>query len=140
MFFQFNEFLTSGQWNFLIDIAKKGEVTQLKTQKFIVTYDIGTPANAPIISRSLLKRTDNLNFLQKEYKYQVYEVFLLRRLESEYYNIYDLIIYYLYFNLLYSTNSPNNLSVLTNQQQRFFIKYFNLLACHADNSIPVKFS
>jgi len=36
-------------------------------------------------------------------------------------------------------NFDSNLPVLANQQQRFFIEYFNLFAGHLDDTVPVKF-
>ena len=85
VFFQFRQLLTSGQWNFLIAVAKEGEVTQLTAQKFIAAYEIGTPANARRISRSLIDKELILETsTKKENKYQVYDVFLSRWLESEY--------------------------------------------------------
>ena len=85
VFFQFRQLLTPGQWNFLIAIAKEGEVTQLTAQKFIASYEIGTPANARRISRSLIDKELILETAGKKgSKYQVYDVFLSRWLESEY--------------------------------------------------------
>lgn len=85
VFFQFRQLLTSGQWNFLIAVAKEGEVTQLTAQKFIASYEIGTPANARRISRSLIEKELILETANKKgSKYQVYDVFLSRWLESEY--------------------------------------------------------
>jgi len=85
VFFQFRQLLTSGQWNFLIAVAKEGEVTQLTAQKFIANYEIGTPANARRISRSLIDKELILETINKKGSYyQVYDVFLSRWLESEY--------------------------------------------------------
>ena len=85
VFYQFRQLLTSGQWNFLIAVAKEGEVTQLTAQKFIATYDIGTPANARRISLSLIDKELILETAHKKgSSYQVYDVFLSRWLESEY--------------------------------------------------------
>ena len=85
VFFQFRQLLTPGQWNFLIAVAKEGEVTQLTAQRFIASYDIGTPANARRISRSLIDKELILETAGKKgSKYQVYDVFLSRWLESEY--------------------------------------------------------
>jgi len=85
IFFQFRQLLTAGQWNFLIAVAKEGEVTQLTAQKFIAKYEIGTPANARRISRSLIEKELILETTSKKgNKYQVYDVFLSRWLESEY--------------------------------------------------------
>lgn len=85
VFYQYRQLLTSAQWNFLIAIAKEGEVKQLTAQKFISQYGIGTPANARRISRSLLDKELLLEISRKkETLYRVYDVFLSRWLENEY--------------------------------------------------------
>jgi len=85
VFYQYRQLLTSAQWNFLIAIAKEGEVKQLTAQKFIAKYEIGTPANARRISRSLVEKELLLELSnKKETTYRVYDVFLSRWLESEY--------------------------------------------------------
>lgn len=85
VFYQYRQLLTAAQWNFLIAIAKEGEVKQLTAQKFISQYDIGTPANARRISRSLLDKELLLELqYKKETSYRVYDVFLSRWLENEY--------------------------------------------------------
>jgi uncharacterized protein len=85
VFFQYRQLLTPAQWNFLIAIAKEGEVQQLTAQKFIAKYKIGTPANARRISKSLLEKELLLGISVKSgTTYQVYDVFLSRWLENEY--------------------------------------------------------
>ena len=85
VFYQYRQLLTAAQWNFLIAIAKEGEVKQLTAQKFISQYEIGTPANARRISRSLLDKELLLELqYKKETFYRVYDVFLSRWLENEY--------------------------------------------------------
>jgi len=85
VFYQYRQLLTGAQWNFLIAIAKEGEVKQLTAQKFISKYEIGTPANARRISRSLLEKELLLELPNKnETSYRVYDVFLSRWLENEY--------------------------------------------------------
>lgn len=77
--------LTTAQWNFLNAIAKEGEVRQLTAQKFILKYEIGTPANARRISRSLVEKELLLELpSKKETSYRVYDLFLSRWLENEY--------------------------------------------------------
>lgn len=84
-FFQYRQLLTTIQWNFLIAIAKEGEVKQLTAQKFISKYKIGTPANARRISKSLLEKELLLETTSREgTSYRVYDVFLSRWLEKEY--------------------------------------------------------
>ncbi len=85
VFYQYRQLLTTAQWNFLIAIAKEGEVKQLTAQKFISKYEIGTPANARRISRSLVEKELLLEMTNKnETTYRVYDVFLSRWLENEY--------------------------------------------------------
>lgn len=85
VFYQYRQLLTPAQWNFLIAVAKEGEVKQLTAQKFISKYEIGTPANARRISRSLIEKELLLEMPQKkETSYRVYDVFLSRWLENEY--------------------------------------------------------
>jgi len=85
VFYQYRQLLTTAQWNFLIAIAKEGEVKQLTAQKFISKYDIGTPANARRISKSLIEKELLLEIpFKKETFYRVYDVFLSRWLENEY--------------------------------------------------------
>lgn len=85
VFYQYRQLLTTAQWNFLIAIAKEGEVKQLTAQKFISQYEIGTPANARRISRALLDKELLLELPnKKETVYRVYDVFLSRWLENEY--------------------------------------------------------
>jgi hypothetical protein len=85
VFYQYRQLLTTAQWNFLIAIAKEGEVKQLTAQKFIAKYGIGTPANARRISRSLIEKELLLELSnKKETSYRVYDVFLSRWLENEY--------------------------------------------------------
>ncbi len=85
VFYQYRQLLTAAQWNFLIAIAKEREVKQLTAQKFISQYEIGTPANARRISRSLAEKELLLELHhKKETSYRVYDVFLSRWLENEY--------------------------------------------------------
>ncbi len=85
VFYQYRQLLTAAQWNFLIAVAKEGGVKQLTAQKFIAKYEIGTPANARRISRSLVEKELLLEIAtKKETTYRVYDLFLARWLESEY--------------------------------------------------------
>ena len=85
VFYQYRQLLTTAQWNYLIAIAKEGEVKQLTAQKFISQYEIGTPANSRRISKALLDKELLLELTnKKETSYRVYDVFLSRWLENEY--------------------------------------------------------
>jgi hypothetical protein len=85
VFFQYRQLLTSAQWNFLIAVAKEGEVKQLTAKKFINQYNIGTPSDARRISQSLIEKELLLETQTKtETVYQVYDLFLSRWLEREY--------------------------------------------------------
>jgi len=85
IFLQYRQLLTPAQWNFLIALAKEEKTKHLTAQNFIAKYQIGTPANAKRISNSLICK--DLIFTtsgKKETFYQVYDVFLLRWLQSTY--------------------------------------------------------
>jgi len=84
-FFQYRQLLTPAQWNFMIAIAKEGEVSQITAQKFISQHNIGTPANAKRILKSLIDKELILESVSKDNTvYQVYDVFLSRWLEIKY--------------------------------------------------------
>ena len=85
VFLQYRQLLTPAQWNFLIALAKEEKAKHLTAQNFIAKYQIGTPANARRIANSLIGK--DLIFTtsgKKETFYQVYDVFLLRWLQSTY--------------------------------------------------------
>ena len=85
IFLQYRQLLTPAQWNFLIALAKEEKIKRITAQDFITKYQIGTPANARRISQSLIDK--DLIFTsskKKETTYQVYDVFLLRWLQSTY--------------------------------------------------------
>jgi hypothetical protein len=84
-FFQYRQLLTPAQWNFMIAVAKENEVSQITAQKFISKYNIGTPANAIRILKSLIDKELILESHSIDHsKYQVYDVFLSRWLEVKY--------------------------------------------------------
>lgn len=85
IFLQYRQLLTSSQWNFLIALAKEERVKHITAQNFISRYGIGTPANARRIAKSLVNK--DLILFQSEpdgATYQIYDVFLLRWLQSVY--------------------------------------------------------
>ncbi|KAA6303744.1 MAG: hypothetical protein EZS26_000295 [Candidatus Ordinivivax streblomastigis] len=85
VFFQYRQLLTPAQWNFLIAIAKEGEVKQFSAKKFLSQYKIGTPSDARRIIKSLISKELILEIhTKKETVYQVYDLFLSRWLEREY--------------------------------------------------------
>ncbi|PKP17818.1 MAG: hypothetical protein CVU05_14845 [Bacteroidetes bacterium HGW-Bacteroidetes-21] len=85
VFFQYRQLLTHAQWNYLIAIAKEGEVKQLTAQKFIARYEIGTPANSRRLCKSLVEKELILEVTdRKETVYRLYDVFLSRWMENEY--------------------------------------------------------
>ncbi|OQA01980.1 MAG: Archaeal ATPase [Bacteroidetes bacterium ADurb.Bin408] len=84
-FFQYRQFLTPAQWNYLIAVAKEEEVTQITSQKFISKYHIGTPANSKRIMKSLLEKELILEILsEKETCYRIYDVFFGRWLQTNF--------------------------------------------------------
>ena len=84
-FFQYRQLLTPDQWNYLIAIAKEGEVAQITAQHFITKHGIGTPANSRRILKSLITKELILENVSKERAvYQIYDVFLSRWLEVRY--------------------------------------------------------
>jgi len=85
VFFQYRQLLTPGQWNFLIALAKEGEVRHITAQDFLAKYGIGTPANAKRINESLIDKELILNTPDMQGNtYRVYDVFFSRWLEMEY--------------------------------------------------------
>ncbi len=85
VFLQYRQLLTYAQWNFLIAVAKEEEVNQITSQKFINSYNIGTPANSRRIAKSLIEKELILAIeSKKNITYMVYDVFLSRWLQHEY--------------------------------------------------------
>lgn len=85
VFLQYRQLLTIAQWNFLIAIAKEEEVKHITSQHFIYSYNIGTPANARRIKKSMLEK--ELIFAvetKHDTTYCVYDIFLSRWLQREY--------------------------------------------------------
>jgi len=86
VFFQYRSLLTENQWNFLIAVAKEGFVHRITANDFLKKYDIGTPANAKRILTALLQKEILCEHTTKEGRfYTVYDVFLSRWLETEYF-------------------------------------------------------
>jgi len=84
-FFQYRQLLTPDQWNYLIAVAKEGEVTQITAQQFISKYRIGTPANSRRILKSLIEKELILeNVSNDKPSYQIYDAFFSKWLEVKY--------------------------------------------------------
>lgn len=84
-YYQYRQFLTTAQWNYLIAVAKEEFVVQATSQSFIYKYSIGTPAN----SRRLLKSLTDKELLlevqtHESSNYRIYDVFFLRWLQLTY--------------------------------------------------------
>jgi len=84
-FYQYRQFLTAPQWNYLIAIAKEGEITQVTAQNFINKHNIGTPANSRRLLKSLIEKELILEVQKKDTtRYQIYDVFFMRWLQITY--------------------------------------------------------
>ena len=84
-FYQYRQLLTPAQWNFLIAVAKENEVSQVTAQCFLSKYNIGAPANARRILKSLIEKELILeNTTKEKVAYQIYDVFLSRWLAMKY--------------------------------------------------------
>ena len=84
-FLQYKQLLTSGQWNFLIALAKEGDVDQPYATKFLTKYNIGATAVARRQLQTLMEK--DLVFAETtkmETTYTVADRFLMRWLEKEY--------------------------------------------------------
>lgn len=85
IFLQYRSLLTSGQWNFMIAVAKEQSVSQITAKAFLAKYDIGTPANSKRLVTALADKELIMENITKEgTSYAVYDLFLSRWLEREY--------------------------------------------------------
>ena len=85
VFRQYQQLLTAGQWNFLIAIAKEGEVSQITARQFLHKYHLGNPSSVSRIVPSLVEK--NLldeNVIDGKTIYSLNDVFLSRWLEENY--------------------------------------------------------
>ena len=85
VFGQYQQLLTTGQWNFLIAIAKEGEVSQITSRQFLRKYRLGNPSSVSRIVPSLVDK----NLLDEDVTdgktvYSLNDVFLSRWLEEKY--------------------------------------------------------
>ena len=84
-YYQYRQFLTTTQWNYLIAIAKEEVISQITSQQFISKYKIGTPANSRRILKSLLEKELLLEVQTKNTtNYQIYDIFFMRWLQITY--------------------------------------------------------
>lgn len=85
VYLQYRGLLTSGQWNFMIAVAKEQTVSQITAKAFLAKYNIGTPANSKRIVTALTEKELIMENVTKEgTSYAVYDLFLSRWLEREY--------------------------------------------------------
>lgn len=85
LYLQYRQMLTSAQWNYLIAIAKEGEVMQVTAKAFLTNYKIGTPSVSKRLVKSLCDKellTDDVT--KSGTYYSVYDVFMSRWLEREF--------------------------------------------------------
>ena len=84
-FLQFRRLLTPAQWNFLIAVAKEEKLVQPTAKEFLMKYNIGTPAHAKRLINALIDKDLIIETPTKtETVYYLYDVFLLRWLQSVY--------------------------------------------------------
>ena len=85
VFGQYRQLLTAGQWNFLIAIAKEGEVSQVTSRQFLSKHRLGNPSSVSRIVPALVEK--NLldeNIANGKTIYSLNDVFLSRWLEETY--------------------------------------------------------
>ena len=85
VFGQYQQMLTAGQWNFLIAVAKEGEVSQVTSRQFLGKYHLGNPSSVSRMVSSLVEK--NLldeNVVDGSITYSLNDVFLSRWLEAKY--------------------------------------------------------
>lgn len=84
-FLQYKQMLTAGQWNFLIALAKEGNVEQPYATKFLQQYKIGATAVARRQLHTLIEKDIVFAETTKERTYYaISDLFLMRWLEKEY--------------------------------------------------------
>ena len=85
IFLQYRRLLTPAQWNFLIAVAKEEILMQPTAKEFLMKHKIGTPAHAKRLINSLIDKDLIIeNPTKIETVYYLYDVFLLRWLQSVY--------------------------------------------------------
>jgi hypothetical protein len=85
IFLQYRRLLTPAQWNFLIAVAKEETLVQPTAKDFLLKYKIGASAHAKRLLDALI---DKELIIEKPTKietvYYLYDIFLLRWLQSVY--------------------------------------------------------
>ncbi len=90
-FFQYKNLLTSSQWNILCAIAKEEKVYQPQSKKFVVPYQLGTPALVKKGIDALLKK--EIIFYNTGVEtpyYEVYDKYLMRWIQYKLKDRYNL--------------------------------------------------
>lgn len=84
-FLQYKQMLTSGQWSFLIALAKEGEVTQPYANDFLKNHNIGATAVARRQLQTLIEKDLVFEETTRDRSYyRIADVFLMRWLAREY--------------------------------------------------------
>ena len=85
IFGQYKQLLTAGQWDFLIAVAKEGEVSQVTSRQFLHKYHLGNPSSVSRIVDSLIdKNILDENITDGKPIYSLNDVFFSRWLEESY--------------------------------------------------------
>ncbi len=85
VFLQYRRLLTPAQWNFLIATAKEETLVQPTAKRFLMKHNIGTPAHAKRLLNALVEKDLIVEKVTRtETVYYLYDVFLLRWLQSVY--------------------------------------------------------
>ncbi len=82
-YLQYRELVTPAQWNFLIAVAKEGEVEQLSSTRFLSAYNIGGATSAKRMAQSLSEKELLLPVVKsRKTAYKIYDVFFLRWIQE----------------------------------------------------------
>ena len=82
-YMQYRELVTPTQWNFLVAVAKEGEVEQLSSTRFLSTYNIGGATSAKRMAQSLSEKELLLPVVKsRKTAYKIYDVFFLRWIQE----------------------------------------------------------
>ena len=82
-YMQYRELVTPAQWNFLIAVAKEGEVEQLSSTRFLSIYNIGGATSVKRMAQSLSEKELLLPVVKsRKTAYKIYDVFFLRWIQK----------------------------------------------------------